>query len=45
MAFESYRDTFAYITNAGLDEAALDRILTSNAAELFPTAVFDVKEA
>jgi predicted TIM-barrel fold metal-dependent hydrolase len=37
LAFESYRDTFAYLTSAGLDEAVLDRILTSNAAQVFPT--------
>ena len=35
LAFESYRDTFAYLGEAGLDDAALDRILTTNAADLF----------
>jgi 6-methylsalicylate decarboxylase len=45
LGFESYRDTFAYITEVGLDEVSLARILTANAAELFPTAAFNLKEA
>jgi aminocarboxymuconate-semialdehyde decarboxylase len=35
LGFESYRDTFAYLCSAGLDEWALHRILTANAADLF----------
>lgn len=45
LAFETYRDTFAYLGEAGLDDAALARILTANTAELFPTAAFNIKEA
>jgi hypothetical protein len=49
LAFESYRDTFAYLSSAGLDAAALDRILVTNAADLFPVAppapTPDVKES
>jgi predicted TIM-barrel fold metal-dependent hydrolase len=35
LAFESYRDTFAYMATAGLDDVSLDRILRTNAANLF----------
>jgi 6-methylsalicylate decarboxylase len=45
LAFESYRESFAYLGEAGLDEAALERVLTTNAAELFAAAAMDVEEA
>jgi 6-methylsalicylate decarboxylase len=45
LAFESYRDTFAYLSDAGLDDAAQRRILSTNAEALFPAPAFDVKEA
>jgi 6-methylsalicylate decarboxylase len=43
LAFESYRETFGYLHRAGLDEAALSRILSVNATEVFGATV-DVKE-
>jgi aminocarboxymuconate-semialdehyde decarboxylase len=44
LAFESYRETFAYLSRAGLDASALDRILRDNTAALFPSVPLEEKE-